>query len=128
MSNLGVAPKLSGDALGAVNHRGSHLQIIAAAGSGKTEVVSQRIVSLIADGVASREIVGFTFTEKAPGCRSRAHRGRTYEGSPVARLGVSILGFPQVELLIPLGRLDSLLACMQVLDEALELGARFPSA
>lgn len=65
MSNLGVAPKLSGDALGAVNHRGSHLQIIAAAGSGKTEVVSQRIVSLVADGVASREIVGFTFTEKA---------------------------------------------------------------
>lgn len=65
MSNLGVAPKLSGDALGAVNHRGSHLQIIAAAGSGKTEVVSQRIVSLVADGFASREIVGFTFTEKA---------------------------------------------------------------
>ncbi len=65
MSNLGVAPKLAGDALGAVNHRGSHLQIIAAAGSGKTEVVSQRIVSLIADGIASREIVGFTFTEKA---------------------------------------------------------------
>ena len=65
MSNLGVAPKLSGDALGAVNHRGSHLQIIAAAGSGKTEVVSQRIVNLVADGVASREIVGFTFTEKA---------------------------------------------------------------
>ena len=65
MSNSVGAPQLLGDALGAVNHRGSHLQIIAAAGSGKTEVVSQRIVSLIADGVASREIVGFTFTEKA---------------------------------------------------------------
>ena len=65
MSNIVGAPQLQGDALGAVNHRGSHLQIIAAAGSGKTEVVSQRIVSLIADGVASREIVGFTFTEKA---------------------------------------------------------------
>lgn len=65
MSNVGVAPTLVGDALGAVNHRGSHLQIIAAAGSGKTEVVSQRIVSLIADGIASPEIVGFTFTEKA---------------------------------------------------------------
>jgi DNA helicase-2/ATP-dependent DNA helicase PcrA len=65
MSNLVGAPKLRGDALAAVEHRGTHLQIIAAAGSGKTEVVSQRIVSLIADGVASREIVGFTFTEKA---------------------------------------------------------------
>jgi DNA helicase-2/ATP-dependent DNA helicase PcrA len=59
------APQLQGDALSAVLHRGSHLQIIAAAGSGKTEVVSQRIVNLIADGVVSREIVGFTFTEKA---------------------------------------------------------------
>jgi DNA helicase-2/ATP-dependent DNA helicase PcrA len=65
MSNATGAPQLRGDALGAVDHRGTHLQIIAAAGSGKTEVVSQRIVSLIADGVASREIVGFTFTEKA---------------------------------------------------------------
>ena len=65
MSNLVGAPKLRGDALAAAEHRGTHLQIIAAAGSGKTEVVSQRIVSLIADGVASREIVGFTFTEKA---------------------------------------------------------------
>ena len=54
MTNAVGAPQLQGDALGAVNHRGSHLQIIAAAGSGKTEVVSQRIVSLIADGVASR--------------------------------------------------------------------------
>ena len=67
MTSIAGAPQLQGDALGAVNHRGSHLQIIAAAGSGKTEVVSQRIVSLIADGVASREIVGFTFTEKAAG-------------------------------------------------------------
>ena len=65
MSNLVGAPKLKNDALAAVEHRGTHLQIIAAAGSGKTEVVSQRIVSLVADGVASREIVGFTFTEKA---------------------------------------------------------------
>lgn len=65
---------------------------------------------------------------KAPGCRLRAHRGRPDQGGPVARLGVSILGFPQVELLIPLGRLDGLLACMQVLDEAIEIGARFPSA
>ncbi|HVL91835.1 MAG TPA: hypothetical protein VM264_00660 [Acidimicrobiales bacterium] len=36
-----AAPRLEGDALAAVRHRGSHLQIIAAAGSGKTEVVSR---------------------------------------------------------------------------------------
>src|SRR4051794_28330922 len=43
-------PKLDGDAANAVTHRGSHIQIIAAAGSGKTEVVSQRVASLLADG------------------------------------------------------------------------------
>jgi DNA helicase-2/ATP-dependent DNA helicase PcrA len=58
-------PLLQGEALGAVEHRGSHLQIIASAGSGKTEVVSQRVVSLLAEGVPSRGIVAFTFTEKA---------------------------------------------------------------
>lgn len=59
------APVLTGEALGAVEHRGSHLQIIAAAGSGKTEVVSQRVASLLADGIPARSIVAFTFTERA---------------------------------------------------------------
>ncbi|MDQ2726816.1 MAG: ATP-dependent helicase [Actinomycetota bacterium] len=58
-------PQLDGDALAAVRHRGSHLQIIASAGSGKTEVVSQRVADLLADGVAARGIVAFTFTERA---------------------------------------------------------------
>jgi len=58
-------PKLDGDALRAVQHRGSHLQIIAAAGSGKTEVVSQRVADLLADGIAANGIVAFTFTERA---------------------------------------------------------------
>jgi DNA helicase II / ATP-dependent DNA helicase PcrA len=59
------APVLEGDALAAVKHRGSHLQIIASAGSGKTEVVAQRVADLIADGVAARSVVSFTFTERA---------------------------------------------------------------
>src|SRR6266536_2650492 len=58
-------PRLEGAALAAVRHRGSHLQIIASAGSGKTEVVSQRIADLLADGVAAGAIVAFTFTERA---------------------------------------------------------------
>lgn len=58
-------PTLDGDAAKAVTHRGSHIQIIAAAGSGKTEVVSQRVASLLADGEAPESIVAFTFTEKA---------------------------------------------------------------
>lgn len=59
------APQLEGDALRAVQHRGSHLQIIAAAGSGKTEVVSQRVASLLAAGESAEGIVAFTFTERA---------------------------------------------------------------
>jgi DNA helicase-2/ATP-dependent DNA helicase PcrA len=58
-------PILAGDSKKAVEHRGSHLQIIASAGAGKTEVVSQRIVSLLAEGISGREIVAFTFTERA---------------------------------------------------------------
>jgi DNA helicase-2/ATP-dependent DNA helicase PcrA len=59
------APVLTGAALEAVRHRGGHLQIIAAAGSGKTEVVSQRVVDLLADGSPAESIVAFTFTERA---------------------------------------------------------------
>ena len=39
-----TAPRLAGDAHAAVQHRGSHMQIIASAGSGKTEVVAQPAV------------------------------------------------------------------------------------
>ena len=59
------APQLSGAALDAVRHRGSHLQIIASAGSGKTEVVAQRVADLLANGVPAEAVVAFTFTERA---------------------------------------------------------------
>lgn len=62
---MNQAPTLQGESLRAVEHRGSHVQIIASAGSGKTEVVSQRVVGLLADGISAREIVAFTFTERA---------------------------------------------------------------
>ena len=60
-----AAPTLAGDAAAAVAHRGSHLQIIASAGSGKTEVVAQRVADLLATGTRAEEIVAFTFTERA---------------------------------------------------------------
>ena len=60
-----ASPELEGDALAAVRHRGSHLQIIASAGSGKTEVVSQRVADLLSDGVPTSAVVAFTFTERA---------------------------------------------------------------
>ena len=61
----GSAPQLGGAALDAIRYRGGHLQIIAGAGSGKTEVVAQRVVDLLADGVPAEAIVAFTFTERA---------------------------------------------------------------
>src|SRR5437763_5416300 len=59
------APELTGSALAAVRHRGNHVQIIASAGSGKTEVVSQRVADLLAEGSPAGSIVAFTFTERA---------------------------------------------------------------
>ena len=59
------APILTGQAREAALHRGSHVQIIASAGSGKTEVVSQRVATLLGEGVPASSIVAFTFTERA---------------------------------------------------------------
>jgi DNA helicase-2/ATP-dependent DNA helicase PcrA len=49
----------------AIRHTTGHLRIIACPGSGKTEVVSQRIVRLIEQGVDPKTIVAFAFNEKA---------------------------------------------------------------
>jgi DNA helicase-2/ATP-dependent DNA helicase PcrA len=48
-----------------VDHRGADLQVIACAGSGKTESVSRRVTALIAEGAEPSSIVAFTFTERA---------------------------------------------------------------
>ena len=58
-------PNLEGQAADAVAYRGTHMQIIASAGSGKTETVSQRIAMLVTQGIDPANIVAFTFTEKA---------------------------------------------------------------
>lgn len=53
----------------AIEHAGRNLQLIACAGSGKTEVVARRVVHLLMpgrpDSLAPRNIVAFTFTDKA---------------------------------------------------------------
>lgn len=49
----------------AIQHRGSHLQILACAGSGKTETISRRCATLLTEGHDPEEIVAFTFTERA---------------------------------------------------------------
>jgi DNA helicase-2/ATP-dependent DNA helicase PcrA len=53
----------------AIEHGGRNLQLIACAGSGKTEVVARRVVHLLTpgrpDSLSPRNIVAFTFTDKA---------------------------------------------------------------
>ncbi|MCB9898689.1 MAG: ATP-dependent helicase [Planctomycetes bacterium] len=53
----------------AIEHGGRNLQLIACAGSGKTEVVARRVVHLLTPGregsLAPANIVAFTFTDKA---------------------------------------------------------------
>jgi len=56
---------LTEEQLKVVNHLKGNLQIIACAGSGKTEVVSRRIANLVTTGVSPESIVAFTFTERA---------------------------------------------------------------
>lgn len=65
------------------------LQIIACAGSGKTQVISQRIASILSlRGVEPRNVVAFTFTEKAAAeLQDRIHSLLEQEG--VDRLGLA---------------------------------------
>jgi len=53
--------------LRAIHTLDTNLQLIACAGSGKTQVISRRIVELLRTGHRPSEIVAFTFTEKAAG-------------------------------------------------------------
>ena len=61
--------KLTQSQRDAIEHGGSNLQLIACAGSGKTEVVARRVVHLLdpknAHSLQPANIVAFTFTDKA---------------------------------------------------------------
>ncbi len=49
----------------AVDYEGPYLQIIACAGSGKTEVLARRVVRLLKKGIDPASIIAFTYTKKA---------------------------------------------------------------
>ena len=53
--------------LAAIDHSTTNLQLIACAGSGKTEVVARRVANLLKNGLAPRNIIAFTFTDKGAG-------------------------------------------------------------
>jgi DNA helicase-2/ATP-dependent DNA helicase PcrA len=90
----------------AVGHRDGPLLIIAGAGTGKTTVITERIVHLVRSGAASpSEILSLTFTEKAAGQMQE-----------------------RVDIAMPLGYMDMWIStfhsfCDKVLrDEALAIG------
>lgn len=60
----------------AIAEVGQPLQLIACAGSGKTEVLAQRIVNILAQpGVRPANVIAFTFTDKAAAeLKERIHR------------------------------------------------------
>lgn len=61
--------KLTANQERAITYAGRNLQLIACAGSGKTEVVARRVVRLLSpdqpEALIPRNIIAFTFTEKA---------------------------------------------------------------
>jgi DNA helicase-2/ATP-dependent DNA helicase PcrA len=69
--------KLTDSQRRAVEHEKGHLQLIACAGSGKTEVVAQRVARLLdpqLGGLKPANIIAFTFTDKAAAeLRERIH-------------------------------------------------------
>jgi DNA helicase-2/ATP-dependent DNA helicase PcrA len=78
-----------------IRFRSGHLQVIACAGSGKTETMAQRVVELIAENVQPEGIIAFTFTERAAaGLKSRiAQRVSERFGSGLlARLATMYVG------------------------------------
>ena len=71
----------------AIDHRDGHLQIIACAGSGKTEVIVERVKGLLKDGVEPSGIIAFTFTDKAAAeLKTRIQEAISLEGLEIYRL------------------------------------------
>jgi len=78
-----------------IETRNKNLQVVACAGSGKTESISRRVASLIGDGVLPESIIAFTFTEKAAGeLKNRIYqRVRDLKGEEfLGRLGPMFVG------------------------------------
>jgi len=60
-STFGLSPEQQA----VVSDRSGHLQVVACAGSGKTEAISRRAAALINEGVEPAAVIAFTFTERA---------------------------------------------------------------
>ena len=68
--------------LDAINQINGNLQIIACAGSGKTQTISVRIANMVLSGVPKEQILAFTFTDKAANEMKLRIRGQLDERLP----------------------------------------------
>jgi len=59
--------KYTPEQIDAMNTLDKNLLIIACAGSGKTQVISERIINTLKNGTAPSKVIAFTYTEKAAG-------------------------------------------------------------
>lgn len=59
--------RLNKEQLKAINSVSKDIVVLACAGSGKTEVLTQRIIRLLKEGISPKEICAVTFTRKAAG-------------------------------------------------------------
>lgn len=103
----------------AIKHRDGNLQILACAGSGKTEVISRRIAELVEEGVPKGAIVAFTFTDRAADelkTRIRIHLEDTSPDDPA--LGDMYVGTIHSFCLQILKELDPEFRKYEVMDEA----------
>ncbi|MBK7568304.1 MAG: ATP-dependent helicase [Bacteroidetes bacterium] len=59
--------KYTVEQIDAINTISKNLLIIACAGSGKTQVISERIINILKQGTPPSKVIAFTYTEKAAG-------------------------------------------------------------
>lgn len=102
----------------AIDRRRGNLQIIACAGSGKTEVISRRIAELVKEGVARESIVAFAFNDRAAAqlkARIRTHLEELIPAEPA--LGGMYVGTIHSFSLQLLRELDPTYRNYEVIDE-----------
>lgn len=66
-----------------IDHDEGHIQVIACAGSGKTDTITRRVARLLSKGAEPKSMVAFTFTEKAAEEMKYRIRKHLVELSPV---------------------------------------------
>jgi DNA helicase-2/ATP-dependent DNA helicase PcrA len=107
------------DQQAAIDHRGGNLLILACAGSGKTEVLANRIAKLVREGTSKASVIAFTFTERAAGelkARIRRHLDALCPDDP--SLGDMYVGTIHSFCLQLLKELDPGYRKYEVMDEA----------